>query len=515
MLHKLGLAELIVDETEKKASIAELLPNGKSPDPEKSSNWGTVSGICRIGTVSRTVWLTVFFLGMFAVMAYKYSMYCCHLHCRPDAFDLMNYGVCFARSGSQGTMWCVFWLLWPVCRNFLVNVRLVPGLWRVIPFDDRILFHKVAAWALLFCTLVHVVAHLYNYSQYSTADTAIWAKSVLGKHSGLDPQPAYWEVALKTLPGLTGHGMLLTMGIAYALVIPSVNQRCWGGPCFNGFWYSHKLLLLFLAMFIAHGTREWLETSYTWLWCIFPLTIYFVQEVRRWCRPSRHARVLEARVLKGGVVNLVFEKPAFLRNFKAGMYLNLKVPRLSKFEWHPFTISSAPSDEFITLHIRACGDWTNALLKLVERTDTPDDSANRPDQAQCPGQPADDGPNRGGGCPGQERSQMLASQFAMELDGPYGAPSEAFLEYQVVMLVGAGIGVTPFLSVIREITNLWSGHRIPPTIAEHIQKAQAAIEAASSSTHLKDLEIAQAELEAVSVITMALLTPIIQLRGVC
>ena len=41
--------------------------------------------------------------------------------------------------------------------------------------------------------------------------------------------------------------------------------------------------------------------------CIFPLLLYFYQEARRWCRPSRHARVLEAHVLKGGVVNLVRE----------------------------------------------------------------------------------------------------------------------------------------------------------------------------------------------------------------
>jgi hypothetical protein len=109
------------------------------------------------------------------------------------------------------------------------RLRGVPGLWRVIPFDDRLLFHKVAAllharprrgrgaslseygvlgavsrdktplhkvaaWSLLFCTLVHVAAHLYNYSQYHAAATAVWEKSVLGKESGLDPQPAYWEV---------------------------------------------------------------------------------------------------------------------------------------------------------------------------------------------------------------------------------------------------------------------------------------------------------------------------------
>lgn len=45
----------------------------------------------------------------------------------------------------------------------------------------------------------------------------------------------------------------------------------------------------------------------------------------------------------------------------------------------------------------------------------------------------------------------------------------------MVLLVGAGIGVTPFLSVIREIVNLWAAHRVPPAIATHIQNAQAAI----------------------------------------
>lgn len=37
------------------------------------------------------------------------------------------------------------------------------------------------------------------------------------------------------------------------------------------------------------------------------------------------------------------------------------------------------------------------------------------------------------------------------LDGPYGAPSERVWAFDVVMLVGTGIGVTPFASVMRQI----------------------------------------------------------------
>lgn len=39
----------------------------------------------------------------------------------------------------------------------------------------------------------------------------------------------------------------------------------------------------------------------------------------------------------------------------------------------------------------------------------------------------------------------------IRLDGPHGAPSELVWKHSVVMLVGAGIGVTPFASVLRSI----------------------------------------------------------------
>ena len=35
------------------------------------------------------------------------------------------------------------------------------------------------------------------------------------------------------------------------------------------------------------------------------------------------------------------------------------------------------------------------------------------------------------------------------VDGPFGSASEDFLNYETVLLVGAGIGVTPFASSVR------------------------------------------------------------------
>lgn len=37
------------------------------------------------------------------------------------------------------------------------------------------------------------------------------------------------------------------------------------------------------------------------------------------------------------------------------------------------------------------------------------------------------------------------------MDGPYGAASEEVSDYKVLLLVGAGIGVTPFASILKDL----------------------------------------------------------------
>ncbi len=502
------------------------------------------SGRSLIQNAPRMFWLGFFFIGLIGHMVFKFLRYCGPYAWGGDdcPTDLMGYGVCFARSGSQGTMWCVMALLWPVCRGFLTRLRSnafccccccrnndkseTGCVARIIPFDDRLLFHKVAAWSLIFCTVVHVIAHLYNYSLYHVASDEAWNKSCLVK-SGLGPQPEYWEVALLTLPGTTGHLMLLILLISIPLALPRCRRTC-----FNTFWFSHQLLLVFIGLFIAHGTAEWLEWSVTWIYVGPPLAIYLYERALRCLHPQRHVKLQDAQLLKGDVVVLVMDKPRFMRDFKAGMYVNLLIPALSKYEWHPFTVSSAPSDPKLTLHIRAAGDWTRALCRLISECE------------QHAQQKLEDDLERGGSRgrgrslvrrPSFYNNPMQNSALAMSLhhagskphmdtlaagahwdqdeqdgrtkkrrgtqsstqsswkekeaeaaiasflprvqiEGPFGAPTEAYREFKAILLIGAGIGVTPFLSVIREICNLWASHRVPPAIAAHIRKAQTALQ---------------------------------------
>lgn len=41
--------------------------------------------------------------------------------------------------------------------------------------------------------------------------------------------------------------------------------------------------------------------------------------------------------------------------------------------------------------------------------------------------------------------------FSISVDGPFGTASEDVFKYEVSMLVGAGIGVTPFASILKSI----------------------------------------------------------------
>ena len=93
---------------------------------------------------------------------------------------------------------------------------------------------------------------------------------------------------------------------------------------------------------------------------------------------------------------------------------------------------SAPEEDYISVHIRVCGDFTGELAKAVgcdfERKK---------------------GDEKGAGSKviGTNTNPPLNRVLPrVMVDGPFGSASEDFLNYETVLLVGAGIGVTPFAS---------------------------------------------------------------------
>jgi NADPH oxidase len=124
-------------------------------------------------------------------------------------------------------------------------------------------------------------------------------------------------------------------------------------------------------------------------------------------------------------MEIQFRKPSF--RYAPGQWLFLNVPAVSQWQWHPFTITSAPSDPYISVHIRQVGDFTKTLGQVLG--------------TQTGGSDFDSAFANGGQMP------------TIRVDGPFGAPAEDVLENEIAVLIGAGIGVTPWASVLKHILN--------------------------------------------------------------
>jgi len=131
------------------------------------------------------------------------------------------------------------------------------------------------------------------------------------------------------------------------------------------------------------------------------------------------------------VLELQLKKSTF--NYKPGQYLFLNCPYVAAQEWHPFTISSAPEEEFVSLHIRIVGDWTGDLWSFLN-------------------------PDRRLGVVQENLLSAPDGSPIFRIDGPFGAASEDVFEFKTVMLVAGGIGVTPFGSILKNIRYKLENH---------------------------------------------------------
>ncbi|MCH7589333.1 MAG: hypothetical protein IIC78_15055 [Chloroflexi bacterium] len=66
-------------------------------------------------------------------------------------------------------------------------------------------------------------------------------------------------------------------------------------------------------------------------------------------------------------MGLEVERPPNFR-YRPADYVFVRCPEVSRLDWHPFSISSAPEEEnILAIHIRATGSRTGALYELFNK----------------------------------------------------------------------------------------------------------------------------------------------------
>jgi predicted ferric reductase len=95
----------------------------------------------------------------------------------------------------------------------------------------------------------------------------------------------------------------------------------------------------------------------SWKWLVGPVILYFLERLARMIRSTQEVTISKILKHPSNVLEICFFKDNMSMT-EPGQYVLLNVPELSGLQWHPFTLTSAPGDNFLSVHIRGAGDWT-------------------------------------------------------------------------------------------------------------------------------------------------------------
>eukprot|EP01117_Protostelium_nocturnum_P001987 TRINITY_DN12638_c0_g1_i1.p1 TRINITY_DN12638_c0_g1~~TRINITY_DN12638_c0_g1_i1.p1 ORF type:complete len:681 (+),score=210.59 TRINITY_DN12638_c0_g1_i1:139-2181(+) len=360
----------------------------------------------------KLVFIILWVLGNAAVFGERYYYY---YFKRPDVFDILGHGGSLARGSGAALKLNSALMFLTMLRNIISFLR-ATFLNSFLPLDKNIVFHRYIGWAIAFWTAVHVVSHGHNFENIENykgnpANLVSIGQSV--------PPPTARSIWFTSIPGSTGHVILFAMVLMFTTAVKSVR-----GPMFNLFWYLHHFFIVYIVVTSFHGFAAALEPPTFWYWIVGPVFLYIIERIIRLVRGNQETILQCAVGHPSKVIELQLKKSRF--NYKPGQYLFLNCPYIAGQEWHPFTITSAPEESFISVHIRVVGDWTGDLWNFMNKEKKL--GVIQEDLLKAP----DGGP-------------------IFRIDGPFGAASEDVFKFKTVMLVAGGIGVTPFASILKAI----------------------------------------------------------------
>ncbi|KAJ3043889.1 hypothetical protein HDV00_003927 [Rhizophlyctis rosea] len=366
----------------------------------------------------RHIFASLWILAQIGYFAYSYYQ----LYTSPNLTffrSIIGHGLPMARAAANVINLNCALILLAICRNIISLLR-ITFLNRIIPFDKHIAFHMLIGWSIVFWTFVHIVAHYFNYLNVEKAVPDLTNARKLAFTSG---------------PGVTGQVITVAFFLMVTATFDAVRRKH-----FEIFWFSHHLFIVFFGGLLMHGAFCFIKADLSpgatqvtpqaqcrggatfWKWWVGGAVGYLLERILREIRGRRKTYISKVVQHPSKVVEVQIKKPSF--SSKAGQYIFICCPEVALHEWHPFTLTSSPYEDFCSVHIRVVGDWTTKFAHRV-------------------------------GCRfGDPEEKFLPRPTSLPfvmVDGPYGTASEDVFDYEASILVGAGIGVTPFASILKTI----------------------------------------------------------------
>ncbi|KAK8702512.1 hypothetical protein V6N13_020865 [Hibiscus sabdariffa] len=221
-----------------------------------------------------------------------------------------------------------------------------------------------------------------------------------GANVGGEHQMLKWSYS--DISNVAGEIALLGGLGLWAATFPRIRRNF-----FELFFYTHHLYIIFVFFFVLH-----VGIGFTFI-ALPGFYLFMIDRYLRFLQSRSSVRLLSARVLPCHVVELNFAKSHGLTyNPTSIMFVN--VPSISKLQWHPFTVSSNSNLEAdkLSVIIKCEGNWSTKLDRMLSSS---------------------------------------IERLDVSIEGPYGPASNHFLRHDTIVMVSGGSGITPFISIIREL----------------------------------------------------------------
>lgn len=284
----------------------------------------------------------------------------------------------------------------------LFLIARIPWLEREVGLDKTVWWHRKIAPYALFLIVFHVIFIVLGYAM--TQQT-----SALGE---------FWNLLTETrwiLPATAGFILFMAAGVtSYKRARSRMSYETW--------WVIHLYTYLAVALSYAHqvllGNAFINHPLSAALWLAFTLSAVASILIFRWVLPIvrglRYQLRVHAVVPEGPGVISVWLKGRNLHKMKVsgGQFFSWRF-MTSELWWHahPYSLSAPPNNNFLRITVKDLGDHSAALAHIATGT------------------------------------RVIA-------EGPYGAFTASRRHGDRVVLIAAGVGITPIRAVLEELPPL-------------------------------------------------------------
>lgn len=272
-----------------------------------------------------------------------------------------------------------------------------------IRIDFRIEMGKLKCWSM-FQVVKWVKCNIYH---------RFWRNSLKFSSFTLSHSVCY--------AGITGVTLFIIMCLIFIFAHPTIRKKA-----YKFFWNIHSLYIVLYILCMIHGLARLTGPPRFWMYFIGPGIIYTLDKTVSLRTKYMALDVIQTELLPSDVIKIKFYRPPNLK-YLSGQWVRLSCTAFRTQEMHSFTLTSAPHENFLSCHIKAQGPWTWKLRNYFD---------------PCNYNPED--------------------QPKIRIEGPFGGGNQDWYKFEVAVMVGGGIGVTPYASILNDLvfgtsTNRYSG----------------------------------------------------------